>query len=626
MIKGADREWLKRRLMGGAFLMTIAFAILGARLFYLQVIQGEDFRRLSKNNCIRLKSVEASRGLIFDRNGTLLVDNRPSFDLSIVLKDADPVDETLATLSRFTKIPVEVFQDRILADKVRSKYTPIQLKKGITRDQLAVVEAHSFDLPGVLVTVEPRRNYIYSKSAAHLIGYLGEINGDELQTGKYPGVRGGDSIGRYGAEKVFEHYLRGQRGGRQVEVDASGRLVRVISTVDSVPGKNIFLTIDNTLQQTAETMLEGKAGAVVAIDPSNGDVLVMASTPSFDQNDFIGGISSKKWKKLLADEDRPMSNKCIQGEYPPASTYKVITALAGLEEGVVDLNTRSFCSGQYQFGNRAYRCWKRWGHGDIDLLGAIEKSCDVYFYKVGESLGVDALAQYARGCGLGKPTGIELENERSGLIPTAAWKKRRYGVAWQPGETLSIAIGQGFDLVTPLQMAVLTAAIGNGGTLYRPRILKSVRTTDNQSVEIKKPEITGGLPAGQETLDIIQKGLLDVVQGDRGTARKIRIKGIEIAGKTGTAQVFSMKKKDRESDKPLDYNLRDHAWFICYAPADNPMIAISVIIEHGEHGSSAAAPVAGAIVREYLEQRGVIQSEGKPLSKLESKLKERDDV
>ncbi|MDY0376424.1 MAG: penicillin-binding protein 2 [Desulfobacterium sp.] len=622
MIKGADREWLKRRLIGSALFMTIAFAILSARFFYLQIIQGEDFRRLSKNNCIRLKSVEASRGLIFDRNGVLLVDNRPSFNLSIVLKDAAPVARTLETLSAFTQIPLADLQSKIDANKIGSKYTPIQLKKGITRDQLAVVEAHSFDLPGVLVTVEPRRNYIYSKSAAHLLGYLGEINSDELATGKYPGVRGGDSIGRYGAEKVFEQYLRGQRGGRQVEVDATGCLVRVLNTVDPVPGKDVFLTIDNTLQQAAETMLEGKAGAVVAIDPSNGDVLVMASTPSFDQNDFIGGISSKKWKELLADEDSPMSNKSIQGEYPPASAYKIITALAGLEEGVVDLNTRSYCSGQYQFGNRVYRCWKRWGHGEVDLISAMEESCDVYFYKVGESLGVDALAQYARGCGLGKPTGIELENERSGLIPTSAWKKRRFGEAWQPGETLSIAIGQGFNLVTPLQMAVLTAAIGNGGTLYRPRVLKAVQATDNQPIEVKNPEITGGLPAGQETLKIIQKGLRNVVQGNRGTARSIRIKGVEIAGKTGTAQVFSMKKKDRERDEPLDYNLRDHAWFICYAPADNPVIAISVIIEHGEHASTVAAPVARNLVRAYLEQKGLIQAETYP----EDKSKEKDDV
>ncbi len=587
--------------------MLIAFAVLAARLFYLQVIEGEEYLRLSENNCIRLKSVEASRGLIYDRNGVLLVDNRPSFDLKIVLKDARPIQQTLDTLAGFTRIPLEQLQSKIDGSKGGAKYKPILLKKGISREQLALVEAHSFDLPGILVDVEPRRNYVYKKNAAHLLGYLGQINGEELSSGKYPGVRGGDSIGKYGAEKVFEELLRGKRGGRQVEVDASGRLVRVLKTVDSVPGKNLFLTIDNTLQQTAEAMLQDKAGAVVALDPSNGDVLVMASSPSFDQNDFIGGISSKKWKKLLADPDRPMSNKATQGEYPPASTYKMITAIAALEEGVVDTGTTRFCSGQYKFGNRVYRCWKKWGHGELDILGAIEKSCDVYFYRAGEELGVDSLAQYAKGCGLGKGTGIELEHERPGLVPTSAWKRKRYGVSWQPGETLSIAIGQGFNLVTPLQMAVFTAALGNGGTLYRPRILKSVQTLNGEIADIKAPEIIGGLPAGKETLKIVRKGLLDVVQGDRGTARSIRIKGVEIAGKTGTAQVFSLKKKDRESDKRLDYNLRDHAWFVCYAPAENPVIAVAVIIEHGEHGSTAAAPVAGAVLRAYLEEKGMIE-------------------
>lgn len=606
-MKGPDREWLKRQLMGGAFFMLIAFAMLGARLFYLQVIEGEEYRRLSKNNCIRLKSVEASRGLIFDRNGVLLVDNRPSFDLKIVHRDAVPVEKTLETLAELTGLPLEDLHAMVDENKGVSKYQPLLLAKGITRDQLAIVEAHSFDLPGIMVEVEPRRHYVYSKSAAHLLGYLGQINGEELASGKYPGVMGGDSIGRYGAEKSLEELLRGRRGGLQVEVDASGRLVRVLKTVDSVPGKNLFLTIDNKLQQIAEALLEGKAGAIVALDPSNGDVLVMASAPSFDQNDFIGGISSEKWKKLRADPNRPMSNKSIQGEYPPASTYKMITAIAGLEEGVINVNTKHFCSGEHKFGNRVYRCWKKWGHGDLDLLGAIVNSCDIYFYKVGEQLGVDSLAQYAKGCGLGRVTGIELENERPGLVPTSAWKRSRYKEKWQPGETLSIAIGQGFNLVTPLQMAVLTAAIGNGGTLYRPSILESVRTLDGGLVKVNTPEIIGGLPAGKETLGVIQKGMLGVVQGDRGTARSVRIKGVEIAGKTGTAQVFSLKKKDRDSKRQLDYNLRDHAWFVCYAPAENPVIALSIMIEHGEHGATAAAPVAMAIIKAYLEEKGIIE-------------------
>ncbi|MBF0232381.1 MAG: penicillin-binding protein 2 [Desulfamplus sp.] len=609
-MKNPDREWLKKRLISAAVIMMAAFSILLIRFVYLQVIEGDEYRRLSENNCIRLQSVPASRGLIYDRNGTLLVDNIPSFELKIILQDAEPVNETVEKLADFTGIPIEEIMERVDAGRKFSIYKPLLLKRNITRDQLAVVEAHGFDLPGVKVDVEPMRNYIYKKSAAHVIGYLGEINSKELENNIYPDVRSGDSIGRYGAEKAFEHLLHGKRGGRQIEVDASGRLVRVIKTVDPIPGKNILLTIDSTLQHKAESIMEGKTGAVVAIDPSNGDILAMVSAPSFDLNDFIGGISSKKWKALISDPDKPMSNKAIQGEYPPASTYKIVTAMAALEEGVADINTTRFCSGEYRYGNRDYRCWKKWGHGRVNIVQALEKSCDVYFYRAGEDLGVDTLAKYANGCGLGKLTHIELANERSGLIPTKAWKKRRFGTSWQGGETLSIAIGQGFDLVTPLQMALFISAVGNNGTLYRPRILKSIQgynvSMDN-SKEIK-PEILGGLPASKQTLELVKEGLLKVVDSETGTARRIRIEGVDIAGKTGTAQVFTLKKSDRDSNRKFDRHLRDHAWFVCYAPAQNPVIAISVIIEHGEHGSTAAAPVASEMIRTWLELKGMMPS------------------
>lgn len=608
-MKSPDREWLKKRLGFAALLMVSAFSVLLVRIVYLQIVEGDEYRRLSENNCIRLQSVPAARGMIYDRNGVLLVDNRPSFDLKVVLKDADPLPETLEKLSRFTQIPYEELDQKIDAARKGSVYKPILLQRDISRDQLAVVKVRSFELPGIVVDVEPRRNYIYNQRAAHVIGYLGEINENELASGRYPGVRSGDDIGRYGAEKSFEEILRGKRGGRQIEVDAKGRLVRILKTVDSIPGKNIFLTIDAALQETSERLLEGKAGAIVALEPSTGEVLAMASGPTFDPNDFIGGISIPKWKTLIENPDRPMSNKAIQGEYPPASTYKMITAIAGLEEESVTRHTQFFCPGHYKYGNRVYRCWKKWGHGNMDVLGAIENSCDVYFYRVGEALGVDTLAQYALGCGLGKETGIDLSNERPGHIPTSAWKKRRYGKAWQGGETLSIAIGQGFNLVTPLQMAVFTAAIGNGGTLYRPRILKSTQVyNEEKTKETRRPDIMGGLPASKKTLELIRKGMENVISGSRGTARRIAIEGVAMAGKTGTAQVFSLKKKDRESKKRLEYRLRDHAWFVCYAPAEDPVIAVSVIIEHGEHGSTAAAPVAGEVVREWLQIKGMMPS------------------
>ncbi len=605
-MKSPDREWLKKRLIYAACCMMIAFSILLARLVYLQVVEGKKYRRLSENNCVRLKSIKASRGLIYDNNGELLVDNRPSFDLKIVLKDAQPLKETIKKLSSLINIPYDDLMSKIRDKKNVSKFKPYLLKNNISRDMLALIESHSFDLPGIIISVEPRRNYIFNNSCAHLLGYLGEINENELKSGRYPGVRCGDSIGRYGAEKTFEKILQGKRGGQQIEVDATGRLVRVLKTVAPVPGKNIFLTVDHRLQEKAEAMLKGKAGAIVALDPNNGDVLVMASNPSFDPNDFIDGISSVKWKILRNDPGRPMMNKAIQGEYPPASTFKIVTAIAGLEEGVITKTTTEFCPGYYKYGNRIYHCWKKWGHGTLSVEGALEQSCDVFFYNVGEMLGIDPLAQYARGCGLGRSTGIRLDHERPGLIPTSSWKKKRFGVPWQGGETLSVAIGQGFDLVTPLQMAVLIAAVGNGGTLFRPQILKYIETVDGKIAMKQEPEITGGIPAGPETLNIVRQGILNVVQGKRGTARRIKIPGVEMAGKTGTAQVFNLTKKDRKKDKKLNYLLRDHAWFVCYAPAEKPVIAVAVLVEHGEHGSSAAAPMAREIVKTCLENKGIL--------------------
>ncbi len=580
--------------------IVFVFSVLLLRLVYLQMIRGEEYRRLSMTNCVRLKSIKSSRGLIYDRNRILLVDNRPAFDLTIVLEDAKPLKQTLDHLAELTGDSCEDLTAIIEKDGGAAFYKPLVLKRDITRDVLAAIEAHQFDLPGIHIDIEPSRNYIHKKTAAHLIGYLGEINKDELDSGKFPNVRSGDSIGRYGVEKSFEADLQGKRGGHQLEVDVNGRVIKILKTVEPVSGNDLVLTIDLPLQQKAEGLLGENDGAVVALDPSNGDVLVMASSPSFDQNDFIGGISSKKWQVLRDDPGRPMNNKAIQAEYPPASTYKIITALAGLEENVIDHNSTFFCPGFYKFGNRRYHCWSKYGHGTINVVDAIAESCDVFFYQTGEKLGVDALAKYAQGSGLGRLTGIRLAHERPGLIPTSAWKKQRFKEPWQAGETLSISIGQGFNLVTPLQMAVFISAVGNNGTLYRPRLVKSVQDAKGQVIREIEPEITGGLPASKKNLAIVRQGLLEVVHGNRGTARQIRLPDVQIAGKTGTAQVFSRKAGEKFDNKKLKRTLQDHAWFVCYAPAQDPKIAIAVIIEHGEHGSSAAAPVAQELIHAYL--------------------------
>ena len=599
-LKSADSDWYRLRLTGAILCVTAAFVVLFLRLFYLQVIDGEELRRLSENNCIRLQNIDPPRGLIFDRNGKLLVDNRASFDLSIILKDAKPIEDTINKLSRYTQTSSEEIQSKIARSKGISNYKPVLLKQDIGRNVLAAIEVHKYDLPGVCIDVKPRRHYINKQSAAHLIGYLSEINSGELKSGKYPDCEQGDFIGKFGAEKAYEQYLRGKRGGRQVEVNANGQVVRILNAVDTRPGFDTYVTIDQLLQKQAEKLLEGLAGAVVAMEPGTGRLLAMASSPSFDQNDFVSGMSHEQWGALISNPLKPMSNKAVQGEYPPASTFKIVTAIAGLEEGVIDADTTIFCPGFYKFGNRVYQCWKKGGHGSVNVISALAESCDCFFYQVGQKLGIDRLAWYAKAFGLGSPTGINLDHEAPGLVPTAAWKKRQIGIPWQAGETLSVAIGQGYNLVTPLQMAGLISAIGNGGDRYRPLILKKIVTSTGKVVLKGKTQVIGRLPASPKTLELVRKGLWEVVNGNQGTARGVRVAGIDISGKTGTAQIFSRKTDEVEREEDIAVHLKSHAWFVAYAPSDDPVIAVAVVVEHGEHGSSGAGPIAKELIRTYL--------------------------
>ncbi len=600
----ADSDWYKQRLNGVMLWVMAVFVVLVARLFYLQVIEGREYRRLSENNCIRLQSLDASRGLIFDRTGKLLVENRPSFDLSIILKDAKPVEETIEKLAEYMNVPVRELMSRISGGNSCLSYKPVLLKRDIGRDVLAAIEVHKFDLPGVIVNVKPIRHYIKKQSAAHLLGYLGEINAKELKRGVYKGCKPGDFIGKFGVEKVYERYLRGERGGRQVEVDVTGQMVRVLKTVETRPGHNILLTIDQELQQKTEELLKGLTGAAAAMNPSTGQVLALVSSPSFDQNAFVTGLSHKQWRDLRDNPAKPMSNKVVQGEYPPASTYKIVTAMACLEEGVIDETTTFFCPGHYRLGNRVFRCWKRGGHGDVDIVKALTESCDVFFYRAGEMLGVDRLAWYAVACGLGAPTGIDLDHEGKGLIPTAAWKKKHFGVPWQRGETLPVAIGQGFNLVTPMQMLVLTSAVANGGIIKKPFLLKSIETVEGTVVYKNQSRNTGKLPFSIETMEIVKKSLWKVANEKEGTAYwHVHINDLDISGKTGTAQVVSRKRGDtayEEDESKRAEHLKPHAWFVAYAPSEKPEIAIAVIVEHGGHGSSSAGPIAREMIKTYL--------------------------
>jgi penicillin-binding protein 2 len=601
-LKTADPDWYKQRITGVILCALAAFVVLFIRLIYLQAIMGDEFRRLSLNNSIRLQNIDPPRGRIYDRNGDLLVDNRPSFDVNITIKDAAPLQHTLEKLSQHLQTPAELLLSQIKQTKGASAYTPRLLKQDVGRDTLAAIEVNKFDLPGVSVDVNLRRHYIHERMAAHLIGYLSEISPTELKSGSYPDCRSGDLIGKFGAEKGYENLLRGKRGGRQVEVNANGLVMRILKTVEAEPGHNVYLTTDQQLQHRTETLLEGVVGAAVAIEPDTGQILALASSPSFDQNFFVGGITHDQWDSLVSNPFRPMSNRAIQGEYPPGSTYKIITALAGLEEGVIDDQTTLNCPGYYRFGNRVYRCWLKGGHGKVDIIKAVEESCDVFFYQVGDRLGVDRLAWYAKAFGLGSPTGIFLDQEAHGLIPTAAWKQKRTGIPWQKGETLSVAIGQGFNLATPLQMAVLAAAVANGGNRYQPMILDRIQSADGEVLQKNEPRLTGKLPISPANLDLVKLGLWKVVNGEKGTARGSRLADIDLSGKTGTSQVVSRKEDETLAEEDIPIHLRAHAWFVAYAPSEQPTIAVAVVVEHGEHGSGAAAPIAREMIKTYLRK------------------------
>lgn len=599
----AGGDWFKQRLTGAVFLVIIAFIVLMVRLFYLQILGGDEYREQSENQCIRIQSIDAPRGLIFDSKGKLLVDNRPSFDLGIVMKNAGPVNETVEKLAKHTGFPAEEMMAKIKGVRGIPSFRSIILREDIKSDTLAAVEVNQYDLPGIVVNVRSKRHYSEKKCASHIIGYLGEISQIEFKSKRYPESRVGDYVGKFGVEKLCETFLTGKRGRRLVEVDAIGQVVRVLETNDASPGHNVYLTLDLGLQKKAEELLKDKVGAVVAMDAVTGKILVMANSPSFDPNAFVSGLSYKEWNAIISGPFRPMENKAIKGQYPPGSTYKIVSAFAGLEEGVIDENTTFFCPGYHKHGNRVFYCWKKGGHGRTNIVKALAESCDVYFYQVGLKLGVDRLAKYAKACGLGRKTGIEIDHEARGLVPTSKWKRRRYSTSWQSGETLSVVIGQGYNLATPLQMAVLTSAVANGGMIPKPLIVDRIETAGGRIVKrFDKRQIAGNLPVGEKTMEIVKRGLWEVVNG-KGTAKIARLDEIEICGKTGTSQVVSRKKNEIVNEKNRARHLKPHAWFVAYAACGESLIAVSVLVEHGEHGSSTASPIAREIIKHYAENR-----------------------
>ncbi len=596
---------LKRRAMVALGLIIFFLLVIVSRFWYLQINLGDHYRSLAENNRVRIRSVPPPRGHIFDKNGREIVTNRPSFNVSLIREDSFDIEDVLKRLSVVLDEDIEVLWERIRKGASTPRHLPITLKEDVDWETLAYLENNKYKFSGIRIGVQPVRTYHYGDLAANIIGYLGEINRAELEVDEEGVYEGGDLVGKRGLERIREEDLRGGKGSSSTEVDARGFEQQQLKYEEPLPGRDITLTIDLELQKAAEQYMaiSDKAGAVVALEVDTGRVLAAVSTPTIHLEDFIGGISQKNWNALLENPRNPLLNKVVQGVYPPGSTYKVVTALAGLVEGVITLDTTFYCPGHYYFGGRLYRCWKHSGHGTVDVRRAITESCDVFFYQVGQRLGVDRLADYAKRLGLGVRSGIELEHEKGGIVPTKEWKRNRFKEKWHEGETLSVAIGQGFNNMTPLQITLMTAAVANGGKIFQPQIVEMVKTTEGEILERFEPKLTGELSEREKSfLPYIQQGLFDVVQGKRGTARNVRIEGLTVAGKTGTAQVVRLAQYKGLKEQDIPYKWRDHAWFTCYAPADNPKIAVTVLVEHGLHGGSGAGPIARVVLKKYFEQ------------------------
>ncbi len=601
----AALDILKRRLMFVGVVIVCFVTIIFTRLWFLQVHKGAEYKERAENNRVRKGTIVAPRGAILDRKGRELVTNRPSFNVVLVREDSNDVDELLKKLSSVLDVDISTLWEKIREAGHTPRHIPIRLLEDVDWQTLAYVENHNQEFPGIRIEATPVRVYHYGDLIAHGLGYLGEISKKELAARDPKIYQGGDLIGKMGLERLREKDLRGEKGASYMEVNARGFEQQLLKDVEPLPGNDIQLTLDAELQKAAEDLMADgdKAGAVVAMEVKTGRMLVTASSPVLPIGQFVGGISHKNWNALLENPKHPLINKVVQAMYPPGSTYKMITAMAGLATGVIDQNTVLYCPGHYSFGNRRYHCWKRGGHGAVNLKRAISESCDVYFYQVGLRVGVDRLAEFANKFGLGHKSGIEMEHEKSGVAPTKAWKKKVKGRKWQEGETLSVAIGQGFNLVTPLQVCQMTATIANGGTQYLPQIIEKVTNPDGKVLEQFAPKVVSELGPERKFLHFIQEGMREVVQGKRGTARKVRIKGLTIAGKTGTAQVVRLKQYKHLKEKDIPYKYRDHAWFTCFAPVEDPEIAVTVLVEHGLHGGSGAGPVARALLDKYFEGR-----------------------
>ena len=591
---------IQRRLIVLRLSVVVVLAILLIRVWYIQIVKGEEYAVLSEQNRVRMVYLKPPRGLIYDRHHNLLANNIPSFNLYVVLSDVDDRQRLREDLSEL--IGVSVDDVRVAMEKHHTPRLPLKLKEGLTLKEAAAIESSLAQLPGVVIQAETERSYPQGTVAAHIIGYVGEVSAKGLKEEQFQNLVPGSAVGKYGVELEYDRIVRGRVGQKTIEVDARGHEQRAIQIQEPIPGDDLYLTIDLPLQRLAEDLLGDSAGAVVALDPRNGDVLVLASHPTFDPNTLARGLTVSQWNQIRHDPKKPMTNRATQGQYPPGSVFKLVVAAAGLESGSISRSTPVDCRGQFTIGDRVFKDWKKGGHGLVTLHEGLVHSCDIYFYTLGQQLGIDQIAHYAVQLGLGHRTGIDLPAENSGIVPSREWKERALGKPWYPGETISVAIGQGFVTVTPLQMATLIGTIANNGVQYKPRVVRQLKKRQDGTLVDIAPSRSETVQLQQETLTALHEALRDVVVS--GTGRRAQSRGITISGKTGTAQVVSLDNVESEDDVP--HALRDHAWFVAYAPSDDPKIAVSVIVEHMGHGGAIAAPIARAIIDEYFQPDRVV--------------------
>jgi len=605
-IKDQIREgqlFTSRAITALAAIILVLLAIIG-RMVFLQIINHEHYTTLSQNNRVSIQPVAPTRGLILDRNGVVLAQNLPTYSLEIIAERVKDMDQTITELSQIIDISdrdIARFREQV---KNKRRFQPIPLRLRLNEEEVARLAVNRHRLPGIEIAARLTRDYPQANLAVHAVGYVSRINEKELSQIDPSNYAATNHIGKQGIEKAYERQLHGIVGFQKVETNVLGRTLRVLERTPPVPGQNITLTLDAELQRTAKQAMQGYTGAVVAIDPNNGEILVMASSGDYDPNLFINGIDHKSYNRLRTSPAKPLFNRALQGQYPPGSTIKPFIGLAGLEDGTITTNTSLFCRGWHSIkgDDHKYRDWKKEGHGHTDLKKSITESCDVFYYDLAQTMGIDRIHEFLSPFGFGQKTGIDIAGEASGILPSTQWKRRVRGKPWYLGETLIAGIGQGYTLTTPLQLARATAILANRGRSIQPHLFKQIALSDSEQQPLQPDNASTIIEQTKASnWEAVIQAMENVIYGTHGTARRINHgQPYRIAGKTGTAQVFGIKQDEEYVEEDIGKHLRDHALFIAFAPSDKPQIAVAVIVENGGHGGSVAAPIAGSVIDQYL--------------------------